>query len=290
MLYLHLLTLADSIDQFVIGHSNLTFTNQPTSPMSLSPFDKEISAFSNQILFIFIPLANLPLSHSKWRDELAWKREATARNFLLEGVKQLNPQPDDLILLCDVDEIVTAAAIELVRHQPPAHYYNLFGVLYHYSYRWVVGDWERPLIIRFGSVQAPLDDYKFMPFLFPLPGVLHHHCSFCFPRMSEVLKKLKSFSHTEFSEGRFRDPNYVYARIACGFGVLPPQYKMPEQLKLVEFNAGEVFLPKDPRFDFLRQRIGFIDLADFALNRSLMESYRPKTCNVSFASSGSILA
>jgi hypothetical protein len=281
MLYLHLLTLARCVDKFIIGFSNVTFTNQATSAMTFSPFDEEIGGFSDQTTFLYINFAKLKLSHSVWRNETAWRREATARNFLIEGVNLFNPAPDDLILLCDVDEIVTRRAIHLIRHSPPTHYYNLRGLLYHYSFRWVVSEWERPLVIRYGSLRAPLDDYKFMPFLFDLPGILHHHCSYCFPRMAEILKKLKSFSHTEFSQGRFRDPNYVYARIACGYGVLPTQWKMPERLTLVDFNVNDVYLPNDVRFDFLRQRIGFRDLGELGLNRSGVESYRPVDCNLS---------
>jgi hypothetical protein len=98
--------------------------------------------------------------------------------------------------------------------------------------------------------------------------------------MQEVLRKLGSFSHTEFSEGKYRNPNYVYARIACGYGVLPNQWKMPERLTLVNFDSRAVFLPNDLRFDFLRQRIGFRDLGDLNLTGSQVRSYQPQECNV----------
>jgi beta-1,4-mannosyl-glycoprotein beta-1,4-N-acetylglucosaminyltransferase len=284
MLYVHLSTLSEYVDRFVIGHCNVTFTNQPTTGMTLSPFEKEIMSYSDQILFWFIDLPSLPLATSKWRDEPAWRREATARNFLIEGVKQFHPFRQDLVLLTDVDELVTRRAIDFVRRDPPGHYYNLYGRLYHYSFRWVVGEWERPMVIRFGAFRMPLDDYKFVKFIRRFPEDLHHHCSFCFPRVSDVVGKLVSFSHTEFSQGKFRDPNYVLARIFCGYGVLPPQWKMPEVLKPVEFDANDIFVPDDPRVAFLKQRVGFQDLDSLHLNRSLFDLYRPPNCTYDFAS------
>jgi hypothetical protein len=284
MLYLHLLTLAPCVDHFVIGWSNTTFTNQSTTSMVFAPFEDEIESYRDRILYLYIDFSKLVLSHSKWRNDTVWRREATARNFLLEGVNLYNPNSDDLILLCDVDEITTRHAIHLIRRQPPSHYYNLHGRLYHYSFRWMVNDWDRPLVIRYGSLCAPLDDYKFMPFRFDLPGVLHHHCSFCFPTMREILRKLGAFSHTEFSQGKYQNPNYVYARIACGYGVLPNQWKMPERLTLVKFDSRAVFLPNDLRFDFLRQKIGFRDLDELNLTATEVKSFRPERCNVSIGS------
>jgi hypothetical protein len=284
MLYLHLATLAPVVDKFVVGYANITFTNQSAPPLTLSPFDEEIARFSSQVLYLFIDLAKLKLAQSKWGNETAWRREATARNFLIEGINLFNPEPNDLILLCDVDEITTRHAVHLIRRHPPTHYYNLKGILYHYNFRWRVSETERPLVIRYGSLRAPLDDYKFMPFISEVPGVLHHHCSSCFAKMSDLLKKLSSLTATENSEGNFTDPNQVYARIACGYGVMPSQSKVPERLTLINFNKQEVWVPNDVRFDYLRHRIGFRDLADLPLNTSGVEHFRPEGCNFSVGS------
>jgi hypothetical protein len=193
-------------------------------------------------------------------------------------VKDSSPSPDDLILLCDVDEITTRAAIRLIRRKPPHHYYNLQGIIYHYSFRWQVGQWKRPLVIRFGSIRAPLDDYKFMPILCPLPGILHHHCSYCFPDLREILTKLQSFSHTEWSGDQYRDPNYLWAKIKCGYTLAPFFPNRPQKLTLVEFNRQAIYLPKDVRFDFLRTPLGFRDLGELGLNMTRVKMYLPNNC------------
>jgi hypothetical protein len=55
---------------------------------------------------------------------------------------------------------------------------------------------------------------------------------------------------------RFRDPNYISRCIAGGYELLPPRWKMQEQLAFVEFKAEALLLPNDARFDFLICRIG----------------------------------
>jgi hypothetical protein len=278
MLYLHLQTLTHHVDKFIIGHSNVSFTSDAPIQVSYYPFEPEIRAYSSHILFLPIDILHLPLSRSLYRNATAWKREATARNFLLTGVNSQSPNPDDLILLCDVDEIPTREAITLVRQQPPSNYYNLHGQLFHYSFRWHVGNWDRPVVIRYGSLVAPLDNYKFFRIRLVLPGVLHYHCSFCFPTIREIIWKLASFSHTEYSTGRFQDPNYVYARIACGYGVLPSRWKMPQKLTEVEFDPENIYLPDDERLQFFRYRIGFEDLGEYELSFEAMREFMPGKC------------
>jgi hypothetical protein len=268
------------VDKFVIGWSNESFSTAETSPLSFAPFEHEILSFSRTMMLFYIDIKSLPEARSMYRNETAWKREAAARNYLIEGVNMMHPTPNDLILLCDVDEIVSRQSIGLIRSCPPAHYYNLWGSLYHYSFRWRVTDWKRPLVIRYGAIQAPLDNYKFMPFLFPLPGVHHYHCSFCFPTIAGIFRKLRSFSHTEFAVPKFMNPNYIYARIACGYGTIPPMWKQPEVLVPVDFDPNFIFLPGDTRLEFLRWRIGFTDLDDFQWNMSQIRQFMPRNCTV----------
>jgi hypothetical protein len=89
--------------------------------------------------------------------------------------------------------------------------------------------------------------------------------------MATVPRKLAGFSHIEFYAERSQDPNSVYARIACGCGVLPPMGKGPEQLILVFVNRKRMCLPDDERSDFLVRRIGFNDFQmDFRAIKSHM--------------------
>jgi hypothetical protein len=282
MLYVRLATLAGHVDVFVVGHANVSFSGGAAAPLSLAPFAREFRALRACVHIHINDMRALPRARSRYRDAAPWGREATARNALLDGVRRFAPAGRDLILLCDVDEVPTRAALAAVRADPPAHYYNLCGDLFHYSYRWRVGRWLRPLVIRYGALARPLDDYKFEPFRCTLPGVMHNHCSFCFPTLAEIARKLRSFSHVEYAGGNFSDPNYIIARILCGYGVLPERWRMPERLTLTEFDPDRIFLPSDPRLRFLSQRIGFTDLGSYRWDQRAIRRFFPPPCAATF--------
>jgi hypothetical protein len=115
-------------------------------------------------------------------------------------------------------------------------------------------------------------------------GVHHYHCSFCFPTIGAIFHKLRTFSHTEFAGPKFMNPNYIYARIACGYGTMPAMWKQPETLMPVDFDKEFIFLPDDSRLDFLRWRIGFTDLEQFQWNISEIRQFMPQNCTVNLTS------
>jgi hypothetical protein len=239
-------------------------------------------------VWLRVDLLSLPLAMSRFPRQQQWNREATARNYLIEGVKLLSPKPRDIILLCDVDEIVTRNAIALVRSQPPTHYYNLCGILYHYTYRWKVSSWLRPLVILYGAMRGTLEWYKFRPCLCKLPGVLHHHCSFCFPTLRQIMIKLNHFSHVEYSRGRLTNPNYVIARAVCGYSMFQISCRARnlscDRMTLQPFDPEGLFFPPDDRLLFLKRRFGFGDLDNWTLNRDEIRQYTPADCQSDNAS------
>jgi hypothetical protein len=53
---------------------------------------------------------------------------------------------------------------------------------------------------------------------------------------------------------------------------------MPQKLTLVAFDSQAIYLPKDVRFDFLRNPLGFRDLDGLGLNMTLVKMYLPNNC------------
>jgi hypothetical protein len=286
MLYVRLVSLVGRVDFFVIGWSALSFSGQQILNLSFSPFENEIRTFRGEMHFVHIDFSKGALSTSSHRgSEIPWRREATARNSLLLGVTGLFPRRQDLVMLSDLDEICLPPAIPLIRAKPPGIYYNLRGTTYYYSFRWKLGLWFRPVIIRYGRFVAPLDSYRYRPIICVLPGILHHHCSCCFPTIGQVLLKFRSFSHTEYATVGRMDPHYLLARLLCGMGLLPKVPNWPERFILVPWNGSDLTLPADGRFDFLRFRIGFQDLDTVQWNISKLRDFMPADCNA-LASSG----
>lgn len=109
MLELRLHELAGVVDRFVIVESCETFTGleQPRSASStvagawLYDFPRYIQV-----------AGRCPQQYS------AWQREAHQRNAIGDALRALNAQPDDLILVSDVDEIPRADAVRMVADDP----------------------------------------------------------------------------------------------------------------------------------------------------------------------------
>lgn len=267
MLALRLATLADYVDKFIIGYSEQSFSNPNiTIKLDFAPFEDEIKKYQDKIIWVNTTLGdNSTLDYSVYRgSEVAWRREATLRNNLIRGVRKCFPRPNDIILLSDVDEIPYRSAIGWIRKHPPEDYYNLYGDLYHASFRWRVVEWTRPVIIRYSNYSVPLNDYKFFPIKIIKKLAMHYHCSFCFPTVSEVIRKLKSFAHTEFSTGDFLNASYIAARVLCGKGIVPmphPEHNW-DMLSLATLNDmnSKIFIPNDPRLSFLKEKMPFKDL------------------------------
>jgi len=266
MLQLRLLALGAVIDRFVISFSEESFSGSgQRHRLSFGPFASDVSGFGGRIEWVNVSLDNRRLDATGYRGgETAWQREATVRNSLLGGARRAGAEADDVILLSDVDEIPTRDAIAWVKAFPPATFYNLYGNLYHVSFRWRVSGWERPLAIRFGSISMPLNEYKFETFRYPVNAPMHHHCSFCFPRLSDVISKLRSFSHTEYATDEFTNASYIVARVLCGKGVIPmPRSEKRGRLLSIAEQVPmgrDIFVPDDARLRFVTEVLPFEDL------------------------------
>ena len=50
------------------------------------------------------------------------------------------------------------------------------------------------------------------------------HCSYCFPRVDDLIHKLESYSHTEHNLPRFKDRNHVMRRLCDGGDLIDTRY------------------------------------------------------------------
>jgi beta-1,4-mannosyl-glycoprotein beta-1,4-N-acetylglucosaminyltransferase len=109
LLEIRLHELAPVVDRFVIAEATTTFSGLP-KPLHYLTNRERFSAFANQIDHVVV---DAPAS----ADGSAWARQTRQRNALAEAL--VGSAPDDLVLLSDVDEIVSAAALAGVRRAPP---------------------------------------------------------------------------------------------------------------------------------------------------------------------------
>jgi hypothetical protein len=250
LFYLRLVVLDSYVDWFVVCHSCMTFQGDPVPPLSFAPLEREISEYSSKVkVFEWCGL--------KRRGSSAWARESSMRQFVLDSIASLHPHLADLIINCDCDEIPIRAGLDWIFEHPPNHYYKFSGLYFMYSFRWYLPSarWIKSSIIRWHSAYSLQRIRQDSRRVAPVLSVVH--CSFCFPQIRMIVKKLKSYCHHEYSIEPFINPNYIAAAVQCGKSIIPDQASLVAQY---EGNLDD-FLPiRHPRLEYLRMKIGFSDL------------------------------
>jgi beta-1,4-mannosyl-glycoprotein beta-1,4-N-acetylglucosaminyltransferase len=252
ILLIRLRTLSPLVDYFVIGYSDTTFSGRHSRSLTYAPYDAQILAFSSKLF---------PLHFNMSRtDTNTWHREKASRHNLIEGVKLHHPAPNDVCIISDVDEIPKPSAIRfLIAH--PAPVVLLAANFFYYSLRHRARQpWTKIGVVRYGSIDRPLGWFRGMPGVRVLPGIGGNHISYCFGYLSEIIRKLETFPHVEYSAGKYVDPNYIYARVACGQSL----FEKRKRFETIDYHTHELDIP--PEADHMSYRMPFKDLGDFPMN------------------------
>ena len=203
LLEMRLNVLADVVDTFVIVEADRTFQGAQ-KPLHFAQNAGRFAKFADKIVYVPISLA---------ARTVAWDVERAQRNALVLGLRGCGP--DDSVAISDVDEIPSAAALQVARTgaEPTVcrqrlYYYFLnlrlrqrwYGDLLmalRYKRR-LSGDWLGTAVVRFqdllalGGPQAVRDRrHRF--------GVIEDggwHWSYL-GGIDALIEKVKSFSHTE---------------------------------------------------------------------------------------------
>jgi beta-1,4-mannosyl-glycoprotein beta-1,4-N-acetylglucosaminyltransferase len=147
LLEIRLNELQDVVDKFIIVQAEETHTGNK-KPV--------VTFFGDKICNYFLP---------KLEGKDAWEKEWYQRNKLLEGAKAFGAEPDDVIMISDVDEIPRAATLlyYLGTHDLFSDPFMLEQELYYYNVNTYMGKWCGTTIAtvetieKFGGPQACRD-------------------------------------------------------------------------------------------------------------------------------------
>lgn len=275
MTYLRVSTTAPYVDQYVMSFSNTSFTNRVNRQISFAPFETEMAQFSGRIHIMNSDEYRYGSANGAFKRRIAWRKEALHREILLKGVELFSPSQNDLLIVADCDEIITREGLRFLMNLEVPHWYQMTSILYMYTYRlfqW--NKWPPVYVGRYGAINRSLNRYrtyhrKGCPQLPHTPVI--HHCTNCFPRLGQILEKLQGFAHTEFSYGRYKNPNYILACFLCGRSFWTREKKGP--LKVVPLDDA-IWIPDDPRLKFFKDITMFSDLNDFVLNLSEIRMFQ----------------
>ncbi|KAK0545727.1 hypothetical protein OC846_003013 [Tilletia horrida] len=232
LLEVRLRELEEVVDTFVIVESAKTFMGQPKN-LSFADNRSRFARWEGKIQYLATPGRQLKQGEDPFNVEKEMRAAVT--DFLQSRVK---PSNRDLIFMSDVDEIPAAHSLALLKS-------CVSPLPIHLQLRQFVYSFEFPTDSR--SWRAQLHEWGAGP---PMTTYVHSkvsdnvladagwHCSFCFPRISDFVFKMSSFSHSDrlFGNAHYEkllDPKEIQRKICSGedvFEMLPEAYTWAELL------------------------------------------------------------
>lgn len=196
----------DAVDRWVILEAAETFTGSP-KPLH---FDENREAFTPWLDRIIHVVADLPAGS-------AWDRENAQRDAL----SSVHIPEDDVVALCDGDELIAKWAWAVLDYQTKAGTVVLPMRQFYYTLTWAT-----PLVLarsraalrrdigRFSEwANTPLEDFQH------LDGAGWHLS--CLGGAERVAKKLQSFSHTELADPMWANVRNCQKMIKEGWDLDP---------------------------------------------------------------------
>ena len=208
LLEMRLSYLDEVVDHFVIVSGSHSFQGQELDD-TLSPLPKRLRPFADKIINHRV---KLPLS----QDLDSWDLERLQRNASTTAIAQLNPKPQDLILLSDVDEIWFSSVAPALKQLADSNGFPpgdkcLLPMWDSYFFADVVQDtpWRRVFCMPWSRYKEcdPFSE-RTAEGSEILGGLCGWHITYS-GGVSGIKRKQSTFAHTEFQNTKFVDENWL---------------------------------------------------------------------------------
>ena len=244
MLKFRLKELNDCVDYFVLVECVKSFQYNAKELFFENNKDK-FAEYLHKIVHVIVK-DNIPTTG------ITWDIENYQRNCIDNGIKQLNLNNDDIIIISDLDEIPDPNIINTVKKSNFNGIYQLEQVLYYYNLNTKFENviWTYPKILNYGNYNGKPQSYRDSNY-YPVIKNGGWHFSY-FGNLNFIKNKISNFSHSEFNNDyilnderllkQIKNSKDLYGRSECIFNFidikdnnyLPKNYK-----DLLEFSFNE---------------------------------------------------
>jgi beta-1,4-mannosyl-glycoprotein beta-1,4-N-acetylglucosaminyltransferase len=205
ILKIRLNEMNDVVDFFVIVEAAKTFTGI-SKPFYLDDCDEWVHEFYPKIIRLQITFPDSL--------ESAWDREAFQRNALSDYFKSVDE--NDIVIISDVDEIINPSVVAtLHEYDMPV---QLDNSQYFWCFNWKVPDHcnegARPVAVRVKDLKFRTPQQLREANLNRIPKAGWHFSYFSSLEM--IIKKIESFSHTEYNSDEYKSIENILYRINNG--------------------------------------------------------------------------
>jgi len=290
MAYIHLWRLYDYIDRFIFVISNITYTGNLKN-ITFSPFEKNIEKYMNKVDIVFFN--NICNKNAYPKKNNIWCFEYSQRDYAKTYIEQkYHPTESDLLIVVDIDEILTREGIKYIKNNPPKYFYFIKGSMYFPYYYHKLEDWDLGLVVRYNKNMKTLTNYRCIKKTKPKILKYHYnpskplitHCSYCFKSIEKYKNKLESFSHQEYNIYPYITNEWIFKSHYCRIKIHSPILENDEP-----YEGWKNLIPNDERLKFLIDRSFIYDitktnysekdlenLCDINYNRTPFENFNNK--------------
>lgn len=199
--------LNDYVDYFIFTES--IYTHQGNKKELIYPqIDSQFEKFKDKI--IYVPCIELFSTTESWHNEQG------QRKYVVNGLNQLDLDDNDVLLHSDADEIPDSNILAQIKNIGLKGSYVFPQHLYYYNTKCrCEAIWKGTVTTDIGTFKA-LDSntQKLRASTNELPnitgnnGIAGWHFSY-FGNEQDIIRKLKSFAHTEFNNDYFTNPERI---------------------------------------------------------------------------------
>lgn len=204
MLRLHIAELYDVVDLFIIGEADEAFSNTQKREFC---FPKDIPDPQNKILYTPHSYPDMPESNR------AWHRDKFFRQY---SVYHPAIGDRDLVIVCDVDEIVNPKFIEEYKRYFNPDITRLALNFHYYSLKWIKREkWIHTYIAPANVIRYHDADYIRINRFGNVVSNAGWHLSY-FQPPELIAHKIKSFAHTEFDDPKYTSLEHIKKCLETG--------------------------------------------------------------------------
>ena len=230
LLEIRLNVLKDVVDRFVLVEATQTFTGRP-KPLYYKENAARFAAFADRIIHVVVDDFSAAEAGRTPR-ERAWMSESIQRKAIARGL--VGARPDDTIIISDLDEIPRPESVPLAVGRPGITKFDLtchFCFINRREY-YPRGGAHTPQAVNYATFMNPRTyaHFKYSQFVLkevnacPSATIIRyrkaHRTIFnagwhftWLGGVDAIVKKLKSFAHTEYSGADIASPELVKARL-----------------------------------------------------------------------------
>jgi beta-1,4-mannosyl-glycoprotein beta-1,4-N-acetylglucosaminyltransferase len=240
------------VDKFIIVVSNMTYSGLHKN-FTFESFGKNIQPYMDKIDIVYFNNICNKKQYSIFNS--IWCHEASQRDYAKTYIEEnYNPTENDLLIVVDIDEILTREGINYIKKNPPNDFCFIKGSLYFPYYYHKIIDWDKSLVIRYNKNMKTLNTlrtmkitkYNTLKYEFNPSRPLVTHCTYCFKNIEEFKNKLKSYSHQEFNKPPFTTNNWIFKSFYCREKINSPPEGYDEP-----YEGWKHLIPDDERLKYL---------------------------------------